>query len=72
MNIEFKFKKGWVAMDQDGTWKWFPKKPVIDSSMGMWCTDVRRKFENDPYPQKMIYIEVTSDEKNWKKTVRRV
>lgn len=72
MDIEFKFKKGWVAMDQDGTWKWFAKKPVIDNVLGMWCTDIRRKCEKDPYPQKMIFIEVTADEKNWKKTVRRV
>lgn len=29
-------KKGWVAMDEDGTWLWYEKKPTIHEEMPIW------------------------------------
>jgi hypothetical protein len=29
-------KKGWVAMDKDGTWVWYEGKPVIHEIEPMW------------------------------------
>ena len=29
-------KKGWVAMDKDGTWVWYEKKPVIHEIEPIW------------------------------------
>jgi len=70
--LKVSFKGGWIAMDKDGTWKWFPKKPVIDPIMEMWCSDPRHIKQDDLYPQKMIYLEIKTDETNWKKTLRSV
>lgn len=30
-------KKGWVAMDEDGHWYWYEKKPkIMDKTKGVW------------------------------------
>ena len=29
-------KKGWVAMDEDGTWVWYDKKPCKRTDMLIW------------------------------------
>ena len=42
-------KKGWVAMDEDGTWWWHKSKPSVDCNIysrnydGIWssCSSVR-------------------------------
>ena len=46
-------KKGWVAMDEDGTWLWFSKKPKIGNHVWLWEGVIRfldmckLKKEND-------------------------
>ena len=32
-------KKGWVAMDRDGTWAWFSTKPYKSGDMWIWAKD---------------------------------
>lgn len=34
-------KKGWVAMDEDGDWVWFSKKPKIGNHEWLWEGFVR-------------------------------
>lgn len=39
-------KKGWVAMDWNGDWRWFDIKPIIDKDLLQW--------ENFPHKSKKI------------------
>lgn len=32
-------KDGWVAMDGDGEWWWYDKKPVKNKSLLQWLSD---------------------------------
>lgn len=34
-------KNGWVAMDKDGTWCWFSKKPNVGDMEWLWVGRVR-------------------------------
>lgn len=31
-----KMRPGWVAMDYDGSWSWFGRKPVRDNERKLW------------------------------------
>ena len=33
-------KKGWVAMDKNGYYRWFLRKPYINEQFGVWRTDI--------------------------------
>lgn len=33
-------KRGFVAMDANGNWCWYPKKPMIHKSMACWMPAV--------------------------------
>lgn len=32
-------KDGWVAMDSDGKWGWYGKKPAVDKELLQWYPD---------------------------------
>lgn len=34
-------KKGWVGMNEDGTWCWFSQKPIIGDMEWIWVGRVR-------------------------------
>lgn len=47
-------KKGWVAMDMDGSWCWFSTKPYKRTDMWLWTKDygyrsLTRAFDIAPF-----------------------
>ena len=57
-------KNGWVAMDFDGTWVWFSRKPYSTAS-GRWQVK-RGRFA-------VLYsFELTPYDTNWLNSLRRV
>ena len=58
-------KKGWVAMDNDGSWSWFSNKPYKRTDMWIWGNTgdwraLTRAFNIAPY------------QGDWKESLRRV
>lgn len=66
--MKIKFKKGWVSMNKDGTWIWWPSKPVIEK--GCWVNKNIHKV-GEPYPQAIIYLEMPKA-KDWKESLEEV
>lgn len=54
-------KKGWVACDQDGDWKWFSHKPSIEiykcSKEGYWSLD-SYDYKDGIYPYSQLMDEL--------------
>ena len=67
--MEVRLKTGWIAQDRDGTWKWFPRKPIIEGDT--WVGDIRKFKEGDLYPQRMVYIDMPRKE-DWTKSLIKV
>lgn len=65
--MEVKFKKGWIAMDKCGTWKWFQNKPMIEGNF--WVGDIKKPCTI--YPQMIVYLELPKA-KDWKKSLQEV
>lgn len=38
-------EKGWVAMDSNGQWCWYDKKPAINKELLQWSTDDDGSYE---------------------------
>jgi len=68
VRMKVKFKKGWVSMNKDGTWIWWPSKPVIEKDC--W---VNPNFTNHNgiYPQAIVYLEMPRV-KDWTKSLKEV
>lgn len=66
--MRIKFKKGWISMDKDGHWTWWPTKPVIEKDY--W---INPNFTNYTgiYPQRIVYIEMPKV-KDWTKSLKEV
>ena len=56
-------KKGWVAMDENGSWYWFNNEPIQISPE--WY--VRSGFSCDLYP-----FNIAPYQGDWKESLRRV
>lgn len=41
-------KKGWVAMEKDGGWYWYERKPFISGTGRYWCANID-DYEGDFY-----------------------
>lgn len=63
--MRIKFKKGWLAMNANGDWMWFPQKPIIEGKR--WVT---YKI-CDTYPQKIVYLDIPKA-KDWTKSLKEV
>ena len=37
-------KKGWVAMDNNGEWCWFDKKPTLEKDFLQWIPDYKGSY----------------------------
>lgn len=37
-------KSGWVAMDQDGVWWWFEKKPELNDFLLKWTVEAGSNY----------------------------
>ena len=68
-------KKGWVACDKDGTWKWYSKKPLLcindkDERFNFWMPALNSKmqylFIND------IAFRKVKRPKDWTKSLIRI
>jgi len=66
--MKIKFKKGWVSMNKNGTWIWWPTKPTIEKDC--WVNNNPRT-EGTPYPQAIVYLEMPKA-KNWKDSLEEV
>ena len=59
-------KKGWVAMDANGEWNWFDKKPVKDKNFSQWLPN-----GNDYYYCSLICFDIPPAD-DWKKSLIKV
>ncbi len=59
-------KKGWVAMDEDGTWYWFREKPKRDYNDWYIVS-----FSHFDYILLSASFDIAPAE-NWKKSLRKV
>ena len=57
-----RLNKGWVAMDKDGSWYWYKRKPRYNLRNGCWCV---RPVDGFPcrLPREALLIEFDGD---WK------
>lgn len=58
-------KKGWVAMDMDGTWKWYAKKPKLWEGSKNWMD---KAFSYEYFYQ----FNIAPFDGDWKESLRRV
>lgn len=65
--MEIKFKKGWISMNKDGSWTWWPTKPVIEKD----CWVNPKYVAGGIYPQRIVYLEIPKV-KDWKKSLIKV
>ena len=65
--MKVKFKKGWIAMDKDGSWTWFENKPLIEKDC--WVGDITKK--SSMYPVGLRFLEIPKV-KDWKKSLQEV
>ena len=58
-------KKGWVAMDRDGTWKWYAKKPKVWEGSKNWMD---KAFSYEYFYQ----FNIAPYQGDWKESLRRI
>ena len=65
-------KKGWVAMDKDGQWWWFGKKPNGKNKYGRWrFPKSSLSFPHRLYSEKLCLFDIERVE-DWKDSLRKV
>ena len=65
-------KKGWVAMDKDGQWWWFCKKPNGKNKYGRWrFPKAPLSFPRGLYAERLSLFDIEQVE-DWKDSLRKV
>ena len=60
-------KKGWVAMDSNGWWFWFNRKPSINEEYGQWQSKNAQYVDLD-----LLFLKDIAPVEDWKKSLIRV
>lgn len=68
-DIAPKMRPGWVAMDKNGNWRWFIRKPYIPAS-GEVLEWVMRK--SSPYNIKTLSMFSIKNVDDWTESLRKV
>lgn len=62
-------KKGWVAMDKDGTWWWTKYKPQYRTTFGDWRSDY---MKNTFYHESLYPFDIEPHQGDWKDSLIKV